>query len=233
MRDSGVDWLGEVPSHWEILPLRRVVTKFVDYRGKTPATTDSGIPLVTATAVRDGQVDHSRSPKFVTQATYDKWMVRGFPEVGDVVFTTEGATFGETGQIVDDSVALAQRLILFKVNPRKITNDFLYFTFLSDFGQAEQWSYTTGTTVFGIRASKLRATKFIAPPLQEQIAIAQHIDHETRLFGVAEAKAELAMDLLQERRTALISAAVTGKIDVRGWKRPSADSTLETEMEVA
>ena len=215
MKDSGIEWLGDVPEHWEVMSLRRVVSKFVDYRGKTPARSETGIPLVTASAVRDGEVDHSRSPKYVTQETYDEWMVRGFPEVGDVVFTTEGATFGETGQIVDASVALAQRLILFKVDVDTITNNFLYYHFLSDFGQAEQWSNTTGTTVFGVRASKLKATTVVIPPLSEQVEIERYIKDETCMFGDAEAQAERAIELLQERRTALISAAVTGKIDVR------------------
>ena len=215
MKPSGIEWLGDVPAHWEVLQLRRVVETFVDYRGKTPSTAESGIPLVTATAVRDGQVDHGRAPQYITQETYDKWMVRGFPSVGDVVFTTEGATFGETGQIVDASVALAQRLILFKADPKRITNGFLFYLFVSDFGQAEQWSNTTGTTVFGIKASKLKAIRVVVPPLVEQTEIEGDIHRETHSFQAAEAEAQRAIDLLQERRTALISAAVTGQIDVR------------------
>ena len=215
MKPSGIEWLGDVPEHWEVLPLRRIVSKFVDYRGKTPTRSDSGIPLVTASAVRDGKVDHSRSPCYITQETYDKWMVRGLPAVGDVVFTTEGATFGETGRIVDASVALAQRLIMLKADRDKISDGFLYYIFLSDFGRAEQWSNTTGTTVFGIKASKLKAIIVIAPALKEQNKICRHIESETNPFEEAIVEAQRAIDLLQERRTALISAAVTGQIDVR------------------
>lgn len=217
MKPSGVKWMGgEVPAHWELLPLRRVINKFVDYRGKTPSICETGIPLVTASTVRDGKIEHSRAPSYITQETYDKWMVRGFPDIGDVVFTTEGATFGETGRIVDATVALAQRLILFKVNPNKLSKGFLFYHFISDFGRAEQWSNTTGTTVFGIKASKLKATKITLPPLTEQKEIERHIERETKLFIEAESMASQAIKLLQERRIALISAAVTGQIDVRG-----------------
>lgn len=217
MKPSGVKWMGgEVPAHWDLLPLRRVINKFVDYRGKTPSICETGIPLVTASTVRDGKIEHSRAPSYITQETYDKWMVRGFPDIGDVVFTTEGATFGETGRIVDATVALAQRLILFKVNPNKLSKGFLFYHFISDFGRAEQWSNTTGTTVFGIKASKLKATKIILPPLTEQKEIERHIERETKLFIEAESMASQAIKLLQERRIALISAAVTGKINVQG-----------------
>ena len=71
-------------------------------------------------------------------------MVRGFPQIGDVVFTTEGATFGETWQIVDESIALAQRLILFKLDSAKLTNDYLFFYLISDFVKAEQKRYVVG-----------------------------------------------------------------------------------------
>ena len=84
-----------------------------------------------------------------------------------------------------------------------------------------------------ISSSLLVAAKFVFPHKSEQQAIVdfldQHVDVSNRLL----AKANQAVELLQERRTALISAAVTGKIDVRGWKPPSADPKQETEIEVA
>ncbi len=70
-------------------------------------------------------------------------------------------------------------------------------------------------------------------PEQEQRRIAAFLDSETKKIDVLTKKQFKIISLLQERRTALICAAVTGKIDVRGWKRPSSDTRLETEMEVA
>lgn len=71
------------------------------------------------------------------------------------------------------------------------------------------------------------------PPIEEQTKIAKDISKRCGILDGLIGKAEQQVELLQERRTALISAAVTGKIDVRGWKRPSADSPLETERELA
>jgi len=71
------------------------------------------------------------------------------------------------------------------------------------------------------------------PPIEEQRAIASHVESRLERMELLEAKAHEAQDLLQERRTALISAAVTGKIDVRGWKPPSSTANSETEMDVA
>lgn len=215
LRQSGVKWLGMIPTHWELLPLRRVIKRFIDYRGKTPTKRESGIPLITASAVRNNRIDHSRCPDYISEDDYEKWMVRGLPETGDVVFTTEGATFGETAQIVDANVALAQRLILFKVDERRITNDFLFFHLLSAFGRGEQWSNVTGTTVYGIRADQLKATRVTVPPLREQNEIAVFLKQRMNETDSLVKTIRDSITLLQEYRTALISAAVSGKIDVR------------------
>jgi type I restriction enzyme, S subunit len=212
-RDTGIDGLDQVPVHWHIWQLRRVIKKFVDYRGKTPETCDDGIPLVTASAVRNGRIDHGRKPAYVSRDVYNRWMVRGFPRKGDVVFTTEGATFGETAQIADDSIALAQRLILFKAGP-SITNDFLYLYFVSSAGRAEHSRNVTGSTVFGISADTLKATRIVVPPISEQIAISEHVQTATAQFDQLEVTINRQLALLREYRQALITAAVTGKIDL-------------------
>ena len=88
-------------------------------------------------------------------------------------------------------------------------------------------------TIPHLTGDQLRAYRFPKPPIKEQTAIADFLDTQTCEFDkVAEIAVEFSV-LLRERRTALISAAVTGKIDVRGWKPPAADPKKETEMEVA
>jgi type I restriction enzyme S subunit len=71
MKPSGIPWLGEIPAHWEVHHLRRVVKRFIDYRGRTPIKTDSGVPLITAGAIRDGEIDHGRCPEFISEEDYD------------------------------------------------------------------------------------------------------------------------------------------------------------------
>src|SRR5437879_5625949 len=106
MKDSGVDWLGEIPAHWEVLQLRRVVDKFVDYRGATPTKVIGGVPLITARNIKNGAIDFTLSQEYISEKEYSERMVRGFPELGDVLVTTE-APLGEMAQIIDANVALA------------------------------------------------------------------------------------------------------------------------------
>ena len=214
MKDSGVEWLGEIPEHWELRHLRRIVKKFVDYRGATPEKVSNGIPLITARNIKNAAIDFSLSQEFIKEEDYDNWMVRGFPEKGDVVVTTE-APLGESAQIIDTNIALAQRVILLKAQKNKITNEYLKYHFVSTFGQGELWSKGTGSTAIGIKASHFKGTLVLVPRLEEQQKIAQFLDQETSKIDNLITKTRTSIDHLKEYRTALISAAVTGKIDVR------------------
>lgn len=215
MKDSGIEWLGLVPAHWDILPLRRVIRQFVDYRGVTPEKQDFGIPLITAAQIKNGQINHALDPVFISEEEYEARMTRGFPETGDLLLTTE-APLGEVALIEQPNVALGQRIILMKMTIVLMTSAYLHSHFRSLFGQSELWTRSSGSTAAGIRADRLRSTHVLVPPLNEQKIIVEHINSATSAFDSVFAYSAMLIDKLKERRAALISGAVTGKIDVRG-----------------
>jgi len=214
MKDSDIDWLGEVPKHWQVLQLRRVVDRFIDYRGRTPSKTSAGVPLVTAGAVKDGVIDHSLAPEYMAEEDYTDWMSRGLPEVGDVVITTE-APLAEVAQVQDPRVAFAQRIILFKVNRTRMLPSFLRYYYLSGSGKSELLSRASGSTATGIRSDRLRMSLVLVPPLEEQRRIAAHLDRLVVRLTLPVMHIESSIETLREYRMTLISAAVTGKMDVR------------------
>ena len=214
MKDSGVEWLGGIPTGWNLLQLRRVINKFVDYRGATPEKVPNGIPLITAKNIKMNKIDFELSQEFIREEDYSSWMVRGLPEIGDVLVTTE-APLGESAQIVDPNIALAQRIILLKADKVEITNDYLKYYFASSSGKSELWSRATGSTALGIKASRFKETLLTVPPIKEQQMITELLDRETLKSYKLVSKINEQINKLQEYRTALISAAVTGKIDVR------------------
>ena len=156
-------------SEWKEYALKKVIEKFIDYRGKTPKKSSSGIPLITAKIVKSGKI--IEPTEFILEEDYDLWMTRGFPRVNDVVLTTE-APLGEIALIKDAHVALGQRLITLRGIPSIVHNPFLKYYFQSSVGQHELQSRASGTTVFGIKASVLREVPILLPPLPEQEAIA-------------------------------------------------------------
>ena len=215
MKPSGIDWFGDIPEHWKVLRLRRVVDRFIDYRGRTPTKIAQGVPLITAGAIRDGTIDHSRVPEYIAEEDYEAWMKRGLPRRGDVVITTE-APLGEVAPVTDTRVAFAQRVILFRLNSHRVTNEYLVNFYQSKAGRRELESRASGSTASGIRADRLRASQIPVPPLEEQRATSVWIANKLALHYALLAALGRHIALLSEYRTALISAAVTGKIDVRG-----------------
>ena len=83
-------------SEWTELPLEEAMEAIIDYRGKTPKKTDSGIPLITAKIVKNGRIQPTQ--EYIAEEDYDSWMQRGLPQKGDVVLTTE-APLGEVAQL--------------------------------------------------------------------------------------------------------------------------------------
>lgn len=214
MKDSGIDWLGQVPATWEIVGLTKYLQSVVDYRGRTPTKVGDGVFLVTARNIRNGAIDYSASEEFIATDEYEAVMSRGKPLVGDVLFTTE-APLGQVANVDRTDIALAQRIIKFRGAPENVNNYFLKYWLMGSFAQADMEQLATGSTALGIKGSKVGQLRLCLPPLLEQRSITTFLDGVLTRFDALSLETQRAVDLLRELRAALISAAVTGQIDVR------------------
>ena len=152
------------------------ITKFIDYRGKTPTKTDSGIPLITAKNIKFGYLS-DEPQEFIAENDYDSWMVRGIPNKGDVLFTTE-APLGNVCLLgTDDKRAFAQRVIVFQpLNDNTYVSPYLFYYFMSPIFMDELDFKKTGSTVKGIKSSILKKFQIPLPPLLEQQRIVSKLD---------------------------------------------------------
>jgi len=214
MKDSGISWLGEVPAHWNCGGLTRFIGPVVDYRGRTPTKVDDGVFLVTARNVRGGRIDYEASVEFVDASSAASLLARGEPEIGDLLFTME-APLGQVALIDRTDIALAQRIVKFRGQSGVLRNDYLMYWIMSSACQARLETLATGSTALGIKASKLGMIECLVPPVEEQSQIVRFIEAAIAKIDVLSAQAESAIELLKERRGALIAAAVTGQIDLR------------------
>lgn len=175
------DMMFDFPAGWQLRSVEGSMQAIIDYRGKTPRKTLSGIPLITAKIVKDGRI--MTPNEFIASEDYELWMRRGIPEPGDVVMTTE-APLGEVAQLDGRKVALGQRLITLRGKPDLINNTYLKFAMQSAFVQNQLEARSTGTTVLGIRQSELKKVELPLPPLDEQSRIAH-------ILGTLDEKIEL------------------------------------------
>jgi len=215
MKDSGVEWLGEVPAHWQV---RRVkdVTRLES--GHTPSKTvpeywvDCDIPWVSLNdskylAANDYITDTAVQ---INQLGIENSSARLLP-AGAVVFTRD-ATIGLTA-ITTREMAVSQHLIAWC--PTGLM-DPLYLLRVFNAMKDHLDSYTFGATIKTIGMGDVKSLMSPVPTLHEQVAIAAFLGKELQALDQLVDEAVLSIELLRERRSALISAAVTGQIDVRG-----------------
>lgn len=162
---------------------------FIDYRGRTPVKTESGITLITAKNVKLGYL--SREPQeFIAEDNYESWMTRGIPNVGDVIFTTE-APLANVAQIdTDEKLAFAQRIIVMQPDADILTQSYLKYLLLSKSVRDDILSKGTGATVKGIKSQLLKKVIIPIAPLQEQQQIVEKLDQAFELIDQAKANIE-------------------------------------------
>ncbi len=150
--------------------------RFIDYRGKTPVKTASGIRLITAKNVKMGYLQETPM-EFIASASYRDWMTRGIPQKGDVLFTTEAPLANVAQLDTDEKVAFAQRIIIMQPAKTKLDSTFLKYLLLSGPIQQRIRTEGTGATVQGIKASLLKQIEISFPKtLTEQGLIVEKLD---------------------------------------------------------
>ena len=146
---------------WKICELNEHV-RFIDYRGKTPPKTESGTRLITAKNVKMGFIQ--REPEeFILESAYDGWMTRGFPKLGDVLFTTEAPLANVAQLDTEETVVIGQRLITMQADQSVVLPEFLKFSLMSPPMQREIRLRGTGATVVGIKAKLLKTVPLRFP----------------------------------------------------------------------
>lgn len=211
MKDSGVAWLGQIPAHWSALPLRRLIQTVKT--GTTPAGvneyhfSDEGLSWLRPGDISDRIFVESADKKLSEEGAAE---VRVFPAF-TVMHVGIGATIGKVGVTTEPSACNQQINAI-------VCNERLHYLFAAYFLQAiKEYIVKCGkyTTLPIINQDETKALYFAVPPLNEQIDISEHLLREERLIEQQARKVNEVIARLQEYRSALITNAVTGKIDVR------------------
>ncbi|HPQ44262.1 MAG TPA: restriction endonuclease subunit S [Syntrophales bacterium] len=217
MKDPGIEWLGEIPEHWKIVKLgfKASVKARLGWKGlKAEEYVDEGFiflstPNIKKEAIDFVNVNHIRSERF-----YES------PEIilqnGDVLIAKDGSTLGITNVVKELPAPATVNSSIAVIRPNlEVHSIFLYYLLLSDYTQNIIQKMKAGQGVPHLFQADIRKFWLWLPSFEEQNAIAAFLDVETVQIDVLIRKVEESTTKLHEYRTALISAAVTGKIDVR------------------
>ena len=217
MKDSGVEWLGVVPAHWDVHGIKHIVsTPITDGPHESPAFPDEGIPFVSAEAVSTGVIDFDRIRGFISEEDHARYSLKYKPKRGDIFMVKSGATTGVTAMVdTDMDFNIWSPLAVIRAAAFMSPHYVLQFMRSLNFQEAVTLNWSFGTQQ-NIGMGVIENLSIAVPPLAEQEAISGHLRQLLDQFQPLISEATQAIQLLQERRSALISAAVTGQIDVRG-----------------
>ena len=219
MKDSGIAWLGEVPKHWEVVPLKQVISQIesgVSVNASDFPATEPEPGVLKTSCVYSGQFDANEN-KTVIEAEIER--VSCPLKAGTLIVSRMNTPelVGAAGlvKVAPENIYLPDRL--WQVSFTNAVPAFVHYWTQSVFYRAQIRVVCAGTSssMQNLGQDQFRTFDFPNPPQEEQQTITAFLDSETAKFDTLAAEANRVIKLLQERRSALISAAVTGKIDVR------------------
>jgi restriction endonuclease S subunit len=215
MKNSGVEWLGQIPEHWEARRLKFLAAEPLKYGANEAAELDDKeLPrFVRITDVNEDGTLRDETFRSIPKETAEPYLLKD----GDILLARSGATVGKSFQYSESwgVAAFAGYLIRFRLD-----SELLHPRFACHFFRTKAyWDWINSSliqaTIQNVSAEKYANLLFPLPPKEEQSAIAKYLDEKTGKLDGLIRKTETAIQTLEEYRTALITAAVTGKIDVR------------------
>jgi type I restriction enzyme S subunit len=223
LKDSGIEWLGQVPAHWKTTKLV-AVAEVIDPNPshRNPIYREDGYPFIsTVEFLEDGQIE-TNTPRRVDLTTIEDQERRCRFTAKSLAFSRKG-TIGAVRKLPTHTrFALLDSVCV--INPHEnLEPNYLLFWFESIEAQSQMELERRGAALPQLSVGKVRSQYVTLPPPIEQKLIVEKVSAACGKLQDSKKLADRQITLLQERRTALISAAVTGKIDVRHWKPPVGD----------
>lgn len=231
MKDSGVEWLGEVPAHWQVCKLSfRYSVELGKMLDEKKNTGTNPLPYLRNQDVQWGSINIDGLPLIdIEPSEYERYTVR----LGDLL-VCEGGDVGRAAIWRHKGNKIGYQKALHRLRPESPSRDtaeFFFFSLMAAKALGVFEESDTKATISHLPAEKFRQYRFVFPPIEDQQEIASVLGEKLKRSSETISYAENTIALLQERRSALISAAVTGKIDVRSWQPPVSAPTHELEQE--
>lgn len=214
MKPSGIDWIGDIPEHWELRKLKHIFKRIADGTHFSPVIASEGYPYITATDVNGRGLNYD-SIKRISLKDFEALAAAGCRiNKGDILIVKDGATTGRVGMKVDDvdSVALSSVAML---TPSKFTdNNYLMYAMMADMIKKQIDLSMAGAAMPRITLVKLSNFVCSLPCYDEQLLISNYIENKIQPIDNAVMSAMKQISLLQERKQIIINDVVTGKVKV-------------------
>ena len=229
LKPSGVEWLGEVPEHWDFTRLKFVAPHIVDCLHATPVYSDAGDhPAIRTADVRPGEL-LLHSARRVDEEHYRQWTARMAPTAGDILYTREGERFGISALVPPGvRLCISQRMMVFRIQENQ-NAAYIMWQINCQHVRAQAAADLIGAAAPHVNVARIRNFEITLPPRAEQDAIIAVVQEAMGHPNAAIQIAREEISLLREYRTRLIADVVTGKLDVREAAARLPEEVAETE----
>ena len=227
LKGTGAPWFPEVPEHWDVMPMRRVIASSLDGPHHSPEYLDQGIPFLSARNIRVGRWS-LEDVKFISQTDYETFCQRVKPAVGDVLYTKGGTTGIACAVDLNYPFQVWVHVAVLKLKEERTLPRFLAAALNSPRCYEQSQLLTRGATNQDLGLGRMKEIVLPVPPLAEQSDIIEHVAEVEDRLGRASATALREIELVREYQARLIADVVTGKVDVRGVEagRPELDTLV-------
>ncbi len=214
-KDSGVEWIGEIPNEWKLLRLKHIVEqKITDGPHETPVFVESGVPFLSAESIKGNKIDLKSKRGDISQEQHSLYAKKSQVKKWDILFCKSGSTTGKSA-IVDfeEEVGIWSPLAIIRSKAILANQKYVFASMQSiPFRLQVETAWTFGTQP-NIGMGSLENLFIVLPSLSEQTVIANYLDQKTTELDTLITKKERLIELLQEERTAIINQAVTKGLD--------------------
>ena len=217
MKDSGVEWIGDIPEHWEVKKIKEIATLkgrigFRGYNASDLVNEDEGAITISPSNILDDKTFFEKNSYLSWKKYYESPEIMIFND--DILLVKTGSTVGKVGIVknLNQSATINPQLLVFK--KVKVNKDYLFFYLYSDFFFDLIKSNSIGSTIPTISETKIKNLPVVLPPDEEQLNILQKLRIDVDRFDKISKAYQIQIDRLKEYKNILINQAVTGKIKI-------------------
>lgn len=209
MKDSGVEWIGEIPKDWKVFHYKHIVEQTIDNRGRTPEVNEKreGIPLFELDSIGNRNPDFTKVSKYISKDSYEKF-IRNDLKKGDVLFGTVGSVGKLSILETDDLCCIAQNIVGYRFK-KEHNSLYWYFYFQSELFKQMYMQFNKGNIQSSIKISDMANGYVVVPPLISQNRMADYLDTKCSQIDSIIEKQQAIIEKLKEYKLSVITEAVT------------------------
>lgn len=215
MKDSGIEWIGEIPEHWDRTKLKRILTiPITDGPHETPNLLDEGIPFISAEAIKNNKINFDLKRGYISIEDHNKFILKSKPQMDDIFMIKSGATTGNVALVeTDEEFSIWSPLALIRCSS-EMHHKYLFYYLQSSIFQFQIQQFWNYGTQQNIGMNVLGNLHLSYPIKEEQRMIADYIEVRIESINYLIVKKEQLLSDLEAYKKSLIYECVTGKREV-------------------